>query len=58
MYEKMLAHVLGHNFAPLAFQKPRLGLLAEQTVLYVYTFTWGLARSRPFGRDQDFTSID
>ena len=36
----MLAHVMGHNFAPFAFQKPRLGLLAEQTVLY--SFTWGL----------------
>ena len=56
MYEKMLAHVLGHNFAPLASQKPKLGLLAEQTVLY--TFTWGLARSRPFGRDQDFTETN
>ena len=46
-------HVLGHNFAPLAFQKPRLGFLTEQTALY--TFIWVLARLRPFGRDQDFT---
>ena len=48
----MLAHVLGHNFAPLAFQKPRLGCQTEQTALY--TFTWFLARLRPFGRDKDF----
>ena len=41
----MLAHVMGHNFAPFAFQKPRLGLLTEQTALY--TFTWVSARSRP-----------
>ena len=46
-------HVLGHNFAPFAFQKPRLGLLTEQTALY--TFSWVLARSRPFGRDKDVT---
>ena len=52
----MLAHVLGHNFAPLAFQKPRLGFLTEQTALY--TFTWVLARLRPFGRDQDFTETN
>jgi hypothetical protein len=44
---KMLAHVLGHNFAPLAFQKPRLALLADQTVLY--TFICVLVRPRPFG---------
>ena len=31
----MLAHVMGHNFAPFAFQKPRLGLLIEQTALYM-----------------------
>ena len=47
-------HVLGHNFAPFAFQKPRLGLLTEQTALY--TFSWGSERSRPFGIDKDFTN--
>ena len=52
----MLAHVLGHNFAPLAFQKPRLGFLTAQTALY--TFTWFLARLRPFGRDKDFTETN
>ena len=46
-------HVLGHNFAPFAFQKPRLGLLTEQTALY--TFSWFSARSRQFGRDKDVT---
>jgi hypothetical protein len=44
-------HVLGHNFAPFAFQKPRLGLLTEQTVLY--TFSWFWERSRPFGRERE-----
>ena len=39
-------HVLGHNFAPFAFQKPRLGLLTEQTALY--TFSWVSLRLRPF----------
>ena len=48
----MLAHVLGHNFAPSAFQKPRLGFQTEQIALY--TFPWVLARLRPFGRDKDF----
>ena len=43
-------HVLGHTFAPFAFQKPRLGLLTEQTRLY--TCSWFSARSRPFGRDK------
>ena len=43
----------GVNFAPLAFQKPRLGFQTEQTDLY--TFPWVLARLRPFGRDKDFT---
>ena len=52
----MRALVLGHNFAPLAFQKPRLGFLTEQTALY--TFTWVLARLRPFGREQDFTETN
>ena len=52
----MLAYVLGHNFAPLVFQKPRLGFLTEQTALY--TFTWVLVRLRPFGRDQDFTETN
>ena len=47
---------MGHNFAPLAFQKPRLGFLIEQTALY--TFTWVWARLRPFGRDQDFTETN
>ena len=46
-------HVLGHNFAPFAFKKPRLGLLTEQTALY--TFSWFSARSRQFGRDKDVT---
>ena len=54
MYEDRCSRtLLGHNFAPLAFQKPRLGFLTEQTALY--TFIWVLARLRPFGRDQDFT---
>ena len=47
---------MGHNFAPSAFQKPRLGFLTEQTALY--TFTWVLARLRPFGREQDFTETN
>ena len=51
---KTLAHVLGHNFAPLAFQKPRLGFLTEQTALC--TFTWVLARLRPFGQRTNRTS--
>ena len=47
------AHVLGHNFAPLAFQKPRLGFLTEQTALYI--FTWAFVRLQTFaGREQDF----
>ena len=37
----MLAYVLGHNFAPLAFQKPRLGFLTEQTALYTFTLGFG-----------------
>ena len=45
----LIMHVLGHNFGPLAFQKPRLGLLTEETALYI--FRWVSARSRPFGRD-------
>ena len=49
-------HVLGHNFAPFAFQKPRLGLLTEQTALY--TFSWVSARSRPFRRDNDVTDTN
>ena len=49
-------HVLGHNFAPFAFQKPRLGLLTEQTALY--TCSWFPARSRPFGRDKDVTDTN
>ena len=49
----LLTHVLGHNFGPLAFQKPRLGLLTEETALYI--FRWVSARSRPFGRDKYVT---
>ena len=59
MYENRCAHtfwVIRHNFAPLAFQKPRLGFLTEQTALY--TVTWVLARLRPFGRDQDSTETN
>ena len=52
----MLAHVLGHNFAPSAFQKPRLGFQTEQIARY--TLPWVLARLRPFGRDQDFTETN
>ena len=51
--QRTLAHVLGHNFAPLAFQEPRLGLLTEQTAS---THMWLSARYRPFGRDQDVTN--
>ena len=47
---------MGHNFAPLAFQKPRLGFLTEQTTLY--TFTWVLGRVRPFGREKYFTETN
>ena len=50
------AHVSGHKFAPLAFQKPRLGSQTQQTALY--TFPWVLARLRPFGRDKDFTETN
>ena len=52
----MLAHVMGHNFAPFSFQKPRLGLLTEQTALDTF---WGAsARSRPFGSDQCVTETN
>ena len=49
-------HVLGHNFAPFAFQKPRLGLLTEQIALY--TFSWFSERSRTLGRDEDVTDMN
>ena len=52
----MRAHVLGHTFSPLAFQKPKLGFLTEQTALYI--FTWVFARLQPFGREQDFTETN
>ena len=32
----LLSHVLGHNFVPYAFQKPRLAPIRMKTVPYIY----------------------
>jgi hypothetical protein len=56
MYGRCSRTCLGHTFAPLAFQKPRLGLLTEQTA--PYTFIWVLARSWQLERDQDLTETN